>query len=48
VYGKTVAIIGDVAQVDLAREAVAMLVRGSMHRTVYRFLERKRKEMMRR
>ncbi|MEK6951352.1 MAG: KH domain-containing protein [Nanoarchaeota archaeon] len=47
VYGKTVAIIGDVAQVELAREAVAMLVRGSMHRTVYQFLERKRKEMMR-
>ncbi len=47
VYGKTVAIIGDVAQAELAREAVAMLVRGSMHRTVYQFLERKRKEMMR-
>lgn len=48
VYGKTVGIIGEVGQVELAREAVAMLVRGSMHRTVYQFLERKRKEMMRR
>lgn len=47
VYGKTVGIIGEVGQVELAREAVAMLVRGSMHRTVYLFLERKRKEMMR-
>ena len=45
VYGKTIGIIGQVDQVSVAREAVAMLLRGSMHKTVYQFLERKRKEM---
>ena len=47
VYGKTIGIIGTVDQVSAAREAVAMLLQGSMHKTVYQFLERKRKEMMR-
>lgn len=45
VYGKTVAIIGETADVALARQALAMLLQGSMHKTVYHFLERKRKEM---
>ena len=46
VYGKTVGIIGEVAQVTIAREAVAMLITGSQHKTVYTFLEKKKKEMM--
>ncbi len=46
VYGKTIGIIGEVEQVSLAREAVAMLVSGSMHKTVYQFLERKKKEKL--
>tara|TARA_Y100000310_G_scaffold100817_1_gene98707 strand:+ start:36 stop:407 length:372 start_codon:yes stop_codon:yes gene_type:complete len=46
VYGKTVGIIGEVAQVSLARQAVAMLLQGSMHKTVWKFLEKKKKEMM--
>jgi len=29
----------------IAREAVLMLLRGSEHKTVYRFLERKRAEI---
>lgn len=45
VYGKTVAVIGEVEQASIAREAVAMLLSGSMHKTVYQFLERKRREM---
>ena len=45
VYGHTVGIIGTVEQVQIAREAVEMLVRGSMHGTVYRFLHRKRREL---
>lgn len=46
VYGKTIGIIGEVSMVAIAREAVAMLVSGSMHKTVYRFLEKKKKEML--
>ncbi len=46
VYGKTIGIIGEQVQVMAAREAVAMLLSGSMHKTVFRFLEKKKKEMM--
>ena len=46
VYGKTVGIIGETMQVALARQAVAMLLQGSMHKTVFNFLERKKKEIM--
>jgi ribosomal RNA assembly protein len=44
VYGHTVGIIGTLEQVQIAREAIEMLVKGSMHGTVYRFLHRKRRE----
>lgn len=43
VYGNTVALIGDVVELEVARTAVDMLLRGSEHSTVYRFLERKRR-----
>jgi len=42
VFGHTVAIIADDLQLPIAQEAVEMLLRGSEHATVYRFLERKR------
>jgi ribosomal RNA assembly protein len=45
ILGKTVSIIGEVAEVALAREAVEMLLEGAAHGTVYKFLERKRKEL---
>ncbi len=45
VYGKTVAILGDVESVAIAREAIEMLVEGAQHSTVIRFLERKRREL---
>ena len=45
VYGHTVSIIGSVEQAQAAREAIQMLVRGSQHSTVYRFLHRKRREL---
>jgi len=48
VYGHTVAIIGTIEQVQIAREAIEMLVKGSMHGTVYRFLHRKRSEFKKR
>jgi ribosomal RNA assembly protein len=45
VYGHTVAIIGTMDQLGVAREAIEMLIKGSMHGTVYRFLHRKRREL---
>lgn len=42
IYGKTVGIIGDEEEVNLAREAILKLIQGSSHSTVYRLLERKR------
>jgi ribosomal RNA assembly protein len=45
VYGHTVSIIGEIEEAQVAREAIQMLVRGSMHSTVYRFLHRKRRDL---
>ncbi len=46
IYGKTIGIIGEINQVATARRAVAMLLQGSMHKTVYQFLEKQKKLMM--
>ena len=43
VYGHTISIVGEIDQVEIAKEAVRMLIRGSLHGTVYRFLHRKRR-----
>lgn len=45
ILGKTVALIGEMQEVATAREAVEMLLNGAAHGTVYKFLERKRKEL---
>lgn len=42
IYGKTISIIGKYDEVRIAREAIEMLLKGSLHSTVYRFLERSR------
>lgn len=47
VYGKTIALIGTPEQLEVAKGAVGMLLRGSPHSAVYRFLERKRPELRR-
>lgn len=47
VYGHTVSIIGNFDQTDAAREAILMLIKGSQHSTVYRFLQRKRQKLKR-
>lgn len=44
VYGKTIAVIGTPQQLAVAREAIQMLLGGAKHSTVYRFLEKKRRE----
>jgi ribosomal RNA assembly protein len=47
VYGRTVSIVGVFEDVANAKRAVEMLMQGSMHSTVYRFLENlKRKKMV--
>lgn len=40
VYGSTVSIIGKASNIELAREAVRMLLQGSSHSTAYRYLEK--------
>jgi len=45
VYGYTISIIGGIDQIEVAREAISMLIKGSQHSTVYRFLHKKRREL---
>jgi len=45
VYGHTISIIGYPEQASIAREAVSMLIKGSLHGTVYRFLHKKRRDL---
>jgi ribosomal RNA assembly protein len=45
VHGHTVAIIANLDEMEIAREAIKMLLRGSEHSTVYRYLHRKRREL---
>ena len=44
VYGHTIGFIGSFEQVDVARNSVQMLINGSQHTTVYRYLQKKRSE----
>ena len=39
IYGKTVSIIGKYDQINIAREAIKMIIRGSKHSKVYGFLQ---------
>ncbi len=45
VYGHTISVIGDMDQAEVAREAIWRLIKGSLHRSVYRFLQKKRREL---
>jgi len=44
VYGHTIGFIGTFERVDVARNAVQMLINGSQHHTVYKYLQRKRSD----
>jgi ribosomal RNA assembly protein len=44
VYGHTIGIIGGGEQVEIAKQAIQMLLRGNLHSSVYRFLHMKRRE----
>ena len=48
VYGKTVALIGRSDTCSIARRAVEMLIKGSPHSNVYKWLEKMRRELKRR
>ncbi len=45
IYGHTVGIIGTFEEVDAARNAVQMIIEGCEHKTMYRYLQRKRTEL---
>ncbi len=44
IYGHTVGVIGELESMEVAREAIEMLLSGSEHAAAYRFLENKRRE----
>ncbi|AEH07115.1 KH domain-containing protein [Methanothermococcus okinawensis] len=48
VYGKTIAILGEYEPVQIAKEAVSMILRGSSHAKMYKYLERHRQDIKRR
>ena len=48
VYGKTVAVIGEPENVAMARNAIDSLLSGSPHGNVYKWLEKKRRQMTKR
>lgn len=45
IYGNTVALIGDLLPLDVARRGVEMLLQGSEHAAVYGYLEHRRAEL---
>lgn len=45
IYGNTIAVIGGIEEVDIAKTALDMLLSGSEHATVYSWLEGRRREM---
>lgn len=45
VYGKTISIIGTFIGLDLARRAINMLLRGSLHSNVFKMLEKRIKDI---
>lgn len=44
IYGHTVSVIADIDSMEIAKTAVDLLLSGSEHASVYRFLENKRRE----
>jgi ribosomal RNA assembly protein len=45
IYGNTASLIGDYVQNQISRESVLMILRGNQHSTVYKYLERRRKDI---
>lgn len=47
IFGNTVSIIGRYEELKIARDAIVRLISGQSHRTVYRFLQKKRDDLKR-
>ncbi|MBD3187913.1 RNA-processing protein [Candidatus Bathyarchaeota archaeon] len=47
IFGNTVSIIGRYEELKIARDAIVRLINGQSHRTVYRFLQKKRDDLKR-
>jgi len=47
VYGHTISIISDVSKMNILKKTIDMLLTGSKHATVYRFVEAQMKELRR-
>ncbi|MCS7118888.1 MAG: KH domain-containing protein [Archaeoglobaceae archaeon] len=45
IYDKYISIIGEFENLSIAREAINMLIEGSQHSTVLKFIERKRRDL---
>ena len=45
IYGKTISLIGNIGQIEVAKEAIKMLLSGATHSTVVNFLNRKKREV---
>jgi len=45
IYGHTVSIIGKIEGMEVAKKAIEMLLEGANHSTVYRYLEREKKNL---
>jgi len=45
IKGKSVAIVGEMEEVDVAKEAVLMLAEGKPHKVVYKYLQDKKREL---
>jgi ribosomal RNA assembly protein len=44
VYGKTISILGECTEVGNAKKAIELLIQGSMHSSVYKYLEGQRRK----
>ena len=48
IYGKTIGIIGELERVAMAKQAIEMLLEGSPHGNVYKWLDNKKRELIKR
>ena len=44
IYGRTVSIIGEPETVQIGREAIEKLIKGTMHSTMIKFIEKQQQE----
>jgi ribosomal RNA assembly protein len=44
IYGKTISVLGECLEVGIAKRAIEMLITGSMHSSVYKWLEGQRRK----